>query len=1494
MKCWGTRWTSAFVAALLLLGGWLQAAVIPAEAAGTGLEAAGTTGTAGTAGTTYYVDATAGSDNNSGISESSAWKTLGKVNSTVFQPGDRILLKSGESWEGQLWPKGSGSAGSPIVIDRYGTGDKPKIGGNGLVNDAVRLFNQEYWEIRNLDISNAKPATSTPGENLGDYRGIHISGDNSRQLSYFRISGVDVHDVTGEINWISGTQPDPPEPGIRFKTGWDGSKKTGGIVFDTTVPDIFNPPNQATVINDVVVEKSTIRNTSFAGITFKQYTGDGKNENGETIATATGWGTRANASDPKFTPHTNIVIRDNFITQEGTAYGCNGMYLTNIRGGLVERNVVYRAGTSGIETYYADDIVIQHNEVYETQQKAGGADSNGIDPDKGTTKILIQYNYVHDNGDGILICQFSFGNTVIRYNVIKSNTRYPIYLHSDAAAVAEVYNNTIYNDKSNYLIYGYGSSLNAKYNIRNNNIYSTQAGAVLTTSSTIVYENNNYYGAALQIPPGDALALQVDPKFAGPLTGPSGTAESGPRLDSALGFRSQSGALTVNTGKAVPENGGVDYAGRALYNGLPDIGAFEYYTAEGKLTESVNGRVKDGTGRPVPGAKVTLMSGGTSYTALSDAKGYYSIADVPFAENVTLTAEKAGYDAGTAAVSVQPPNTVTQDLTITSNSPFGSVTGQILDERADPLAGASIAVMYGSEAVASGTSDGSGIFNLAQVPIGEGYTVTASKEGYRNAERGNVTVSPGGVTDLKQLVVAGRTAEVEFFHRFNSLATGGISSGGGLTVSSSGGKVEVVELPGAEDKSVKLTRSANSGSTSLSQTFPAPLKGIVTIEADIMRNDPYVSGNNWFGVPYVYGSANTSPGVSVAFSKNKIRAYKGTADTELMDYMLGRWYNLRMVVNTVNQTFDLYIDGALIIDDAAFRRDMPDIGKIDFYANSSNYGSVHVDNIRITQGIGYGKNDALLIGLTSSAGALSRLDETRFAIDVPGDRESISLTPTAGSPFVKAILVNGIPTASGTASADVRLTGDQTVIPVVVTAEDGITQRTYTVTVNRFSPAMDSSLKQLAISVGTLMPEFNKDITLYSAAVPFDVQNITITPTAGYELADITIRGRTVVSGKPSAPIPLAEGDNPIEISVVSADGTANTTYTVIVKREAAPYGQIAGIVKDTDGGLLAEAEVVLTAEGSGDRKTVTDASGAYSFKDVTPGSNYTVTASKAGYDSAAVSGVTVARGQTTNVSVLSLAGPPPVLKVHQTGGTIRTASVDITGLLDRPAVVTINGSPIPVTADLKFAKTIQLQQGSNRIVIEAIAASGKKAVPVTLDYFVDSIAPVIKLNQSGGTVREAVYVLSGTVSEPASVTVNGARLPLADGLSFNASVTLKEGDNTFVFQAVDTAGNDSAPATIHLVLDTTAPVIRLNEPGRKTGNHYNVDKTALTVTGRLSEPGEVYVNGVKAEVRPDLTFTATIELRPGMNRIEAMARDLAGNAAEPAGYNAVPSGAKP
>ncbi len=117
----------------------------------------------------YFVDCASGDDRAIGGETMTAWRTLDKVNHTIFSAGDRIQLKRGTTCQGMLWPKGSGVAERPIVIGAYGSGALPVIDATGF-NTAVKLFNQHHWEIRNLE---ARRST--------EY-GIHVGGTRVRSI----------------------------------------------------------------------------------------------------------------------------------------------------------------------------------------------------------------------------------------------------------------------------------------------------------------------------------------------------------------------------------------------------------------------------------------------------------------------------------------------------------------------------------------------------------------------------------------------------------------------------------------------------------------------------------------------------------------------------------------------------------------------------------------------------------------------------------------------------------------------------------------------------------------------------------------------------------------------------------------------------------------------------------------------------------------------------------------------------------------------------------------------------------------------------------------------------------------------------------------------------------------------------------------------------------------------------------------------------------------
>ena len=157
--------------------------------------------------TTYYLDSSA-QDGGDGKTEATAFESLEDINNIQFAPGDKILIKRGSTFIGQLYPKGSGSAEKPIIIDVYGEGDKPLIDGNGLYSavpsygangpfgescSAVYLYNQEYWEINNLAVKNHTSA----GDHTYELSGIRVEASGGGVYNHIYIKNCEISDVNG-------------------------------------------------------------------------------------------------------------------------------------------------------------------------------------------------------------------------------------------------------------------------------------------------------------------------------------------------------------------------------------------------------------------------------------------------------------------------------------------------------------------------------------------------------------------------------------------------------------------------------------------------------------------------------------------------------------------------------------------------------------------------------------------------------------------------------------------------------------------------------------------------------------------------------------------------------------------------------------------------------------------------------------------------------------------------------------------------------------------------------------------------------------------------------------------------------------------------------------------------------------------------------------------------------------------------------------------------
>ncbi|MFI4912230.1 MAG: right-handed parallel beta-helix repeat-containing protein [Sedimentisphaeraceae bacterium JB056] len=106
---------------------------------------------------TFYISSSEGSDSNDGLSSESPWQSFDNINKLRLLPGDKVLLKRGDTFTGQLHLWGDGDINDSIELSAYGTGDKPEIiAGDKYYGKCIVLESPEYWNINNVECREAK------------------------------------------------------------------------------------------------------------------------------------------------------------------------------------------------------------------------------------------------------------------------------------------------------------------------------------------------------------------------------------------------------------------------------------------------------------------------------------------------------------------------------------------------------------------------------------------------------------------------------------------------------------------------------------------------------------------------------------------------------------------------------------------------------------------------------------------------------------------------------------------------------------------------------------------------------------------------------------------------------------------------------------------------------------------------------------------------------------------------------------------------------------------------------------------------------------------------------------------------------------------------------------------------------------------------------------------------------------------------------------------
>ncbi|KYK29899.1 MAG: hypothetical protein AYK23_01360 [Candidatus Proteinoplasmatales archaeon SG8-5] len=241
-----------------------------------------------------------------------------------------------------------------------------------------------------------------------------------------------------------------------------------------------------------------------------------------------------------------------------------------------------------------------------------------------------------------------------------------------------------------------------------------------------------------------------------------------------------------------------------------------------------------------------------------------------------------------------------------------------------------------------------------------------------------------------------------------------------------------------------------------------------------------------------------------------------------------------------------------------------------------------------------------------------------------------------------------------------------------------------------------------------------------------------------------------------------------------------------------------------------------------------------------------------------------------------------PVITFDGLSDTLYTnqATFEISGKTETDALVNVLLGTVPAEVKRdptgKFRAIADLEEGDNILMVNATDKAGNEERR-TFTVVRDSVNPTFEraICLDGSLTNQADTIITGSVSEVGTMSINGCTEAVNSDGSFKTWVKLTEGVNPFAFELTDLAGN-TGYQWLNVTLDTRPPIIYLDDV------HDTVEEGCINISGTVEAGSTVTING--KPVRIDVTrqqagsFGKLVQLSPGPNTLVVEARDQAGN----------------